>query len=336
MKEPFLSIIVAVYNTESYLQDCLDSFYVHNLSENKYEIICVDDGSTDRSAEILDEYALQHKNMRVFHQKNAGVSAAKNIGLDYADGEYVWFVDSDDFIAAGILDDIAACLQKGDCDQLAIFPFQFIDGEPITCFSNVSADDYSKKSQNYLFTRVLRNQCIQQIGLRFNIKITYQEDNVFYTSLFPHLQNKKLLYDRIGYFYRIRQGSLSHGGTADNRIISSFIAGAENMKKLYEINGMNYNGYAYNLYMFMTKVMQMIAAEPQSYKDYYVQAKQKRLFPLKYNREYSAINSKQNDSFIKTIKKHIYSLSYTRVGYHFLRLLYKIHVFNSITRNEYE
>ncbi len=190
MENPLLSIIVPVYNAEAFLQNCLDSFYAQNLSEDKYEVLCVNDGSSDKSASILDEYALHHNNLRVFHQENAGVSTARNVGLDHATGEYIWFVDADDFIAAGILDDIAVRLQNNNCDQLAVLPAQFIDGEPISCFSEIPSNEYSKKVQNYLITRVLRNQCIQQIGLRFNNKISFQEDNVFILFFF-HIWEKK-------------------------------------------------------------------------------------------------------------------------------------------------
>ncbi len=327
MKDILLSIIVPVYNVESYLRECLDSFYEQILSENEYEIICVNDGSTDGSAEILDEYASRHRNMHIYHQKNAGVSAARNVGLDHAVGKYIWFVDADDFIAAGIIDDILARLQNNDCDQLAILPTQFIDGESVSCFSEVSKDEYSEKIKNYLITRVLKNQSIQQIGLRFNTKMSYQEDNVFYTTLFPHLHNKDQLLDRIGYFYRIRQGSLSRGGTANERIIASYIAGAEDMKRLYATDGSNYNGYVYVLYMFMTTVMQMIAADPELYKEYYIYVEQKRLFPLKYNKQYTVKNSKLGDSVFKIIKRRILSISYTKAGYFFLRFLYRMSIF---------
>ncbi|MCR5690194.1 MAG: glycosyltransferase [Clostridiales bacterium] len=327
MAEVLLSIIVPVYNAARYLRDCLDSIYAQRLPEENYELICINDGSSDSSADILDEYAACHKNIRVFHQKNAGVSAARNVGLERAAGKYVWFVDSDDFIAAGILDDIALYLQNNDCDQLAVLPAQFNDGEPVSCFSEISADNYSEKVRDYLITRVLRNQCIRRIGLRFDPRITYQEDNVFYTTLFPHLKKKDLFTERIGYYYRIRQGSLSRGGTANDRILASYIAGAEDMKRLHEADGSNYNGYAYVLYMFMTTVMQMIAAEPESYKDYYSQVKQKRLFPLKFDKRYTVNYFKSGDRFFRKIKKQIRSLSYTRAGYFLLSVLHKIHVF---------
>ena len=92
-----VSIIVPVYNVEKYLHKCIDSLLSQTLPD--IEIILIDDGSTDNSGNICDDYANNHKNIKVYHQKNSGPSAARNIGLQYAQGEYVGFVDSDDFIS---------------------------------------------------------------------------------------------------------------------------------------------------------------------------------------------------------------------------------------------
>ncbi len=95
-KDIFFSIIVPVYNVEKYLRECLDSISL--LKTVTWETILVDDGSTDTSGQICDEYAKQDSRFRVIHQKNAGVSAARNAGLDAAKGEWIWFVDSDDIV----------------------------------------------------------------------------------------------------------------------------------------------------------------------------------------------------------------------------------------------
>ena len=91
---PKVSVIIPVYNVEKYLQKCLDS--VINQTYKNLEIICVDDGSPDNSGGILDAYAQNDSRIIVIHQENAGVSAARNRGLDAATGEYIAFVDSDD------------------------------------------------------------------------------------------------------------------------------------------------------------------------------------------------------------------------------------------------
>lgn len=95
-KMPKVSIIVPVYNVERYLKQCMDSL-VEQTYQN-IEIICVDDGSTDNSGEILDRYAEADRRVQVFHVKNAGVSSARNTALSYASGKYVIFVDGDDWI----------------------------------------------------------------------------------------------------------------------------------------------------------------------------------------------------------------------------------------------
>ena len=93
---PRVSIVVPVYNVERYLRQCLDSLV--NQTYQNVEIICVDDGSTDASSEILTEYALKNSRVRVIRQKNSGLSAARNVGFSFATGEYVMYVDSDDWI----------------------------------------------------------------------------------------------------------------------------------------------------------------------------------------------------------------------------------------------
>ena len=93
---PMVSIIVPVYNVERYLRQCLDGLV--NQTYQNIEIICVDDGSTDASSEILTEYALKNSKVRVIRQENSGLSVARNVGFSFATGEYVMYVDSDDWI----------------------------------------------------------------------------------------------------------------------------------------------------------------------------------------------------------------------------------------------
>lgn len=91
-----ISVVIPVYNVEAYLRECVDSVLAQTLQD--YEIILVDDGATDSSGAICDEYARQDARIRVIHQPNGGLSAARNTGLDAATGKYVYFLDSDDYI----------------------------------------------------------------------------------------------------------------------------------------------------------------------------------------------------------------------------------------------
>ncbi|VBB44605.1 Glycosyl transferase, family 2/glycosyl transferase family 8 [uncultured Paludibacter sp.] len=105
MKNLF-SIIIPVYNVEKYLRECLDSVLMQNYTE--FEVICVNDGSTDKSLNILNEYKTKYNNLIVIDKKNSGTAAARNEGMRAAKGEYIWFVDSDDWIlpdALSVLDE---------------------------------------------------------------------------------------------------------------------------------------------------------------------------------------------------------------------------------------
>jgi glycosyltransferase involved in cell wall biosynthesis len=96
MTNPKISIIVPLYNTERYLQRCFDSLVNQTLKE--IEIILVNDGSTDNSSKICDEYAKRDRRIKVIHKENGGVSSARNTGMELASGEFLAFVDSDDYV----------------------------------------------------------------------------------------------------------------------------------------------------------------------------------------------------------------------------------------------
>lgn len=119
-----LSIIIPVYNVEPFISRCLDSCYNQGILEEDYEIICVDDGSTDKSMSIVEEYACQHKNLVILHQSNAGQSVARNHGLRIAQGDYVWFVDSDDWIQPNVLPGLIEHAYRDKLDTLC-FTFQY-------------------------------------------------------------------------------------------------------------------------------------------------------------------------------------------------------------------
>ena len=105
MQEPKVSVIMPVYNVEEYLPQCLDSLLAQTMGD--FELICVDDGSTDSSPAILEEYARRDSRLRLLRQQNKGGGAARNLGMDNARGEYLIFLDSDDFFSPGLLEKTA-------------------------------------------------------------------------------------------------------------------------------------------------------------------------------------------------------------------------------------
>lgn len=112
MTEPLVSVIVPVYKVEKYLSNCIES--VINQTYSNWELILVDDGSPDRSGEIADMYAERDSRIKVVHQKNAGVSAARNLGVCMATGKYVLFLDADDYLDGKFFDIISQYIGKYD------------------------------------------------------------------------------------------------------------------------------------------------------------------------------------------------------------------------------
>ena len=111
MTNPKVSVIVPVYNVEKYLHRCIDSILAQSFTD--FELLLVNDGSKDKSGEICDEYAAKDSRVRVFHKENGGVTSARKLGFDSSVGEYVLFVDSDDYLDK---DGIASLVSLSDDD----------------------------------------------------------------------------------------------------------------------------------------------------------------------------------------------------------------------------
>ncbi|MBB6275140.1 glycosyltransferase family 2 protein [Porphyromonas circumdentaria] len=125
---PTLSIVIPVYNVQDYLHRCVESIFEQDYHD--YEIILVDDGATDSSGAICDKLAKEHSSIRVIHKPNGGLSSARNAGLQRAVGKYIWFIDSDDYIASGCLLPMMNQIEKAEAEIL-FFRFLRTDGSSI-------------------------------------------------------------------------------------------------------------------------------------------------------------------------------------------------------------
>ena len=125
-----ISVVVPVYNVEKYIKKCIDS--ILNQTYKEFELIIVDDGSSDSSGLICDEYSNIDEHIKVFHKKNGGLSDARNYGIIKSSGEYITFVDSDDFIAPQMIEMLYKKLSENNCD-ISIC-------DPVHCFENDSAE----------------------------------------------------------------------------------------------------------------------------------------------------------------------------------------------------
>ncbi len=137
--EPLITVIVPVYNVEAYLPRCVESIIkqtYHNI-----EIILVDDGSTDNSGSLCDEFAKKDKRILVIHQKNAGISAARNSALDLAKGEYIAFIDSDDYISEHMISTLYEKLEQTKADMAICNYHKWLENEEKLLKSKLSIDD---------------------------------------------------------------------------------------------------------------------------------------------------------------------------------------------------
>ena len=120
-----VSCIIPVYNTEKYLPRCIESVLAQTFVD--WEMLLIDDGSTDASGSICDEYAAKDERIRVFHKENGGISSARNVGLNYAQGEWIFFVDSDDSLPKTSLESLLS--RSSDANIIVGgFFFRFLGG----------------------------------------------------------------------------------------------------------------------------------------------------------------------------------------------------------------
>ena len=205
---PKVSVIVPVYKAEAYLHRCVDSLLAQTFQD--FEILLVDDGSPDRSGEICDDYARQDRRVRVFHKENGGVSSARNLGLDECRGEWVVFVDADDYVdenylhidtrfyGADVIEKSYSVIYEGD-DKKDRRTFQ--DG--VLAKKNIFYYFVNKRN-NALWNKLLSRRLIA--SMRFNEKVFIGEDFLFFLSILPHVNN--YVFSSVGeYFYIIHQVS---------------------------------------------------------------------------------------------------------------------------------
>ena len=140
-----ISIIVPVYHTAKYLHRCIESVLAQTFTD--WEMLLIDDGSTDDSAIICDEYAAKDERIRVFHKENGGVSSARNLGLDHAQGEWITFIDADDWVEPEMLAKMLAKAEESDAD-VVICDLRFVWHEQSSVYSSIDWNDDKTESLN--------------------------------------------------------------------------------------------------------------------------------------------------------------------------------------------
>ncbi len=217
MQTDLISVIVPVYKVEEYLCECLDS--IINQTYKNLEIILVDDGSPDNCGKICDDYALKDSRIKVIHQQNGGLSAARNAGLDIATGDYIGFVDSDDYIDLNMYEELCNSIKTNDADIAVCGIKQFgIIKRTIryndSCLTNLDylksiLQDNAKSSFN---TKLFKRNLFFEI--RFPVGQIFED---FRTLPFVVDKAKKISFtSKVFYYYRTRENSITSDNTGDN------------------------------------------------------------------------------------------------------------------------
>lgn len=224
-KNKLVSVIIPVYNVEDYLEKCINS--VLNQQYEKLQIIIVNDGSTDRSAEICGEYEKKDSRIEVIHQKNSGLSAARNVALKRAVGDYIIFVDGDDYISPQLVGKTICYMEKFDMCVYR-YQYEYSNGSVGPCgygwgenklFDIRSEEDKIRFFNKIFFFyrcgwnvchRMFKRSIIQKYNLKFqDTKEIFAEDHVFTYQYTLHVDSCIVL-DDILYHYVERSNSIMH------------------------------------------------------------------------------------------------------------------------------
>ena len=219
MSQLKLSIIVPVYNVEQYVGQCLQSLYSPSVDESLYEVIVVNDGTRDNSMAVVEPIAKAHPNMCIINQENGGLSRARNTGLDAAQGEYVWFIDSDDWLTPDAIERVYGYLDTNPGIDMVTTPlyWRFDDSSKDKIDINVDEDtkilglDFIKTigETGAIQRNVIRRAILDRADIRFYPGILH-EDGLFGPQTFYQAESVLVVKEP---FYNYRQradGSIMH------------------------------------------------------------------------------------------------------------------------------
>lgn len=211
------SIVVPVYNVKNYLNKCLDS--ILDQTYKNFEVIIVDDGSTDDSGKICDQYDKIDDRIKVFHKKNGGLSDARNYGVKYITGDYLLFIDSDDYIENKLLEKLSDCLKKAKVDLIR-FGLNVVDENGILKYFSPEREYINKEPlflvDELVYTQFLEPACFYCYNIDFfnNNKFYYKKGKLHedfgLTPLIICKANKMSWINCNAYNYVQRSGSIVH------------------------------------------------------------------------------------------------------------------------------
>jgi len=214
-----LSIVIPVYNSARYLDDCLQSLLNQDIEPGEYEILCINDGSQDNSLEILNRYAKSYSNIIVIDQNNAGHSAARNTGLNAAVGKYVWFVDSDDFVDENSLLPIVTCMEKNGIDFLTIGLSNVSNEAHFISANKKNEISFDRQPHNFACSgnRIFLRDILTQNDIVWSNEV-YSLDDVLFLFYVQLYAKNKVYTGSIFYHYRESPNSITRTKSRENTI----------------------------------------------------------------------------------------------------------------------
>lgn len=242
MNSPLASVIIPVFNTDRFLRACLNS--ICRQTFDQYEIICVDDGSTDQSSEILEEFAVKYPQLKVIRQINQGRSIARNLGLQKARGKYIYFMDSDDYVELDLLWNMVTAAEQTQADM--VMCGMTSENEHGLCDEHHSkyftppspglhhiSIPLIKKLPWEVCSKLFRRSVIQENSISFTKNIFMGEDGPFSWIYMIHTQNIFFLQKGL-YHYVTHESSTMATSTKGEKSIKSAFSMMDSIKDFFQ------------------------------------------------------------------------------------------------------
>lgn len=261
--EPTVSIIVPIFNAEKTVRRCIESILTQQYTD--WELLLVDDGSRDNSGAICDEYAGKDARVRVIHQENAGVSAARNLALDRAQGVYLQFLDSDDWITPDATSALVRAAETHQCD-LVIADFYRVVGERLSRKGDIDEDGVLTRAEyaahmmenpadfyyGVLWNKLYRRNIVEKYRLRMNPEISWCEDFMFNLEYISRAERFHALQVPI-YYYVKTKGSLATSNITISRTVKMKLTVFEYYQQFYKsvLNEEEYEKSRLKVYRFL-------------------------------------------------------------------------------------
>lgn len=268
MTLPLVSIVLPVYNVSPYLETALDS--ILNQTYSNYEVIAVNDGSTDNSKIILENYQKQFTHMEIINQKNSGLSVARNVGTSHSVGKYIYYFDPDDILQPNLIEKAVEMMENGHLDIIQFDVETFFDGvsyDPnriLYSYKDISnsgiylIDDFLNKIKASSFRApvwqfMYRKSFLEEKQLKFEPSILW-EDLLFSPIAVCSANKIGILKEKL-YCYRIRQGSITNSKKNDYKLKQREFSSQTIIKKLKQYQEILDSK---TKYMFIKKRIQLL------------------------------------------------------------------------------